>query len=43
MKNNLPFDAVNDFALIYTVITYPFTLSVRPDSQISSFKVLAAT
>lgn len=38
MKKNLPFDAVNDFAWISTVTTYPLTLSVRPDSQISSFK-----
>ena len=38
MKKNLPFDAVNDFAWISTVTTYPLTLSVRPDSPISSFK-----
>ena len=38
MKKNLPFDAVNDFAWVSTVTTYPLTLSVRPDSPISSFK-----
>ena len=38
MKKNLPFDAVNDFAWISTVTTYPLTLSVRPDSPIGSFK-----
>lgn len=38
MKKNLPFDAVKDFAWISTVTTYPLTLSVRPDSPISSFK-----
>ena len=38
MKKNLPFDAVNDFAWISTVTTYPLTLSVRPDSPITSFK-----
>ena len=38
MKKNLPFDAVNDFAWVSTVTTYPLTLSVRPDSPIASFK-----
>ncbi len=38
MKKNLPFDAVNDFAWVSTVTTYPLTLSVRPDSPITSFK-----
>lgn len=38
MKKNLPFDAVNDFAWVSTVTTYPLTLSVKPDSPITSFK-----
>jgi len=38
MKKNLPFDPVNDFAWVSTVTTYPLTLSVRPDSPITSFK-----
>ena len=38
MKKNLPFDAVNDFAWVSTVTTYPLTLSVRPNSPITSFK-----
>ena len=38
MKKNLPFDAVNDFAWVSTITTYPLTLSVRPDSPITSFK-----
>jgi len=38
MKKNLPFDAVGDFAWVSTVTTYPLTLSVRPDSPITSFK-----
>jgi len=38
MKKNLPFDAVNDFAWVSTVTTYPLTLSVRPDSPITSFQ-----
>ena len=38
MKKNRPFDAVNDFAWVSAVTTYPLTLSVRPDSPITSFK-----
>ena len=38
LKKNLPFDPVNDFAWVSTVTTYPLTLSVRPDSPITSFK-----
>jgi tripartite-type tricarboxylate transporter receptor subunit TctC len=38
MKKNLPFDAVNDFAWVSTVTTYPLTLSVKPDSPITSFR-----
>lgn len=38
MKKNLPFDALNDFSWISTITTYPLTLSVRPDSPITSFK-----
>ncbi len=38
MKKNLPFDPVGDFAWVSTVTTYPLTLSVRPDSPITSFK-----
>jgi tripartite-type tricarboxylate transporter receptor subunit TctC len=37
MKKNLPFDPVNDFAWVSTVTTYPLTLSVKPNSPISSF------
>ena len=37
MKKNLPFDAVADFTWVSTVTTYPLTLSVRPDSPITSF------
>ena len=38
MKKSLPFDPVGDFAWVSTVTTYPLTLSVRPDSPITSFK-----
>jgi len=38
MKKVLPFDAVKDFSWISTVTTYPLTLSVRPDSPITSFQ-----
>ena len=38
MKKNLPFDAVNDFAWVSTVTTYPLTLSVKPNSPITSFR-----
>ena len=38
MKKNLPFDAVNDFAWVSTVTTYPLTLSVKPDSPMTSFR-----
>lgn len=38
MKKSLPFDAVNDFAWVSTVTTYPLTLSVRPDSPITSLQ-----
>ncbi len=37
MKKNLPFDPVNDFAWVSTVTTYPLTLSVKPNSPITSF------
>jgi tripartite-type tricarboxylate transporter receptor subunit TctC len=38
MKKNLPFDPVNDFAWVSTVTTYPLTLSVKPNSPITSFR-----
>jgi tripartite-type tricarboxylate transporter receptor subunit TctC len=38
MKKNLPFDPVNDFAWVSTVTTYPLTLSVSPNSPITSFR-----
>ena len=38
MKKSLPFDPVGDFAWVSTVTTYPLTLSVKPDSSITSFK-----
>jgi len=38
MKKNLPFDPVGDFAWVSKVTTYPLTLSVKPDSPITSFK-----
>ena len=37
MKKNLPLDPVNDFAWVSTVTTYPLTLSVKPNSPITSF------
>ena len=38
MRKNLPFDPVNDFAWVSTVTTYPLTLSVKPNSPITSFR-----
>jgi tripartite-type tricarboxylate transporter receptor subunit TctC len=38
MKKNLPFDPVNDFAWVSTITTYPLTLSVKPNSPITSFR-----
>lgn len=38
MKNDLPFDPVNDFTWISTITTYPFVLVVKPDSPTKSLK-----
>lgn len=37
MKNDLPFDPLNDFTWISTVTTYPITLAVAPDSPLKTF------
>lgn len=38
MRKTLPFQPVKDFSWVSTVTTYPLTLSVRPDSPITSFQ-----
>jgi len=42
MMQKLPFDAVNDFAWITTVTTYPFAIATAADSQIKSLSDLIA-
>ena len=37
MRTSLPYDPVNDFAMIGTVVAYPMVMSVAPDSPIRSF------
>ena len=40
MMRKLPFDAVNDFAWITTVTTYPFAIATASDSSIKSLQDL---
>jgi tripartite-type tricarboxylate transporter receptor subunit TctC len=40
MVQKLPFDAVNDFAWITTVTTYPFAIATAADSRISNLEDL---
>jgi tripartite-type tricarboxylate transporter receptor subunit TctC len=40
MMQKLPFDALNDFAWITTVTTYPFAIATAADSRISSLEDL---
>jgi tripartite-type tricarboxylate transporter receptor subunit TctC len=42
MRRTLPYDPVNDFAMIGTVVSYPLVISVRPDSPIRSLADLIA-
>ena len=42
MMQKLPFDAVQDFAWITTVTTYPFAIATAADSQIKSLSDLIA-
>jgi tripartite-type tricarboxylate transporter receptor subunit TctC len=37
MRTTLPYDPVNDFGMIGTVVAYPFVVSVAQDSPIRSF------
>jgi tripartite-type tricarboxylate transporter receptor subunit TctC len=37
MRSTLPYDPVGDFAMIGTVVAYPFVVSVAPESAIRSF------
>ena len=39
---NLPYQPLNDFAFITSVVRYPMVYAVRPDSPIKSFKDLIA-
>lgn len=42
IMKKLPFEAVNDFAWITTLTTYPFLIATRPDSPIRSLADLIA-